>query len=82
MYYTYILKSIKTGKLYIGHTDNPERRLAEHNNGKSKATCKRGLWELIFKKEFNSKSEATVFELKLKKLKSKKYILENLNNLK
>ncbi len=79
MYYTYILKSIKTEKLYIGHTDNPERRLAEHNNGKSKATRKRGPWELIFNKEFNSKSEATVFELKLK---SKKYILENLNNLK
>ncbi len=33
IYYTYVLKSKKDNKLYIGHTDNLKRRLTEHNKG-------------------------------------------------
>ncbi len=33
MFYTYILKSKKTGRLYIGSTDNLKRRFKEHNDG-------------------------------------------------
>ena len=32
MYYVYILKSLKTNKLYIGHTDDLIRRLEEHRD--------------------------------------------------
>ena len=32
-YYTYVLKSVKDGNLYIGFTNNLKRRLMEHNNG-------------------------------------------------
>jgi len=32
MYYIYVIESESTGKYYIGHTDNIERRLYEHNN--------------------------------------------------
>ena len=38
MYYTYILKSIKDGKYYYGHTADLSLRLKEHNNGKVRAT--------------------------------------------
>lgn len=31
MYYAYVLKSQSTQKRYIGHTNDLERRLAEHN---------------------------------------------------
>ena len=31
MYYIYILYSSSADKFYIGYTDNPERRLNEHN---------------------------------------------------
>jgi putative endonuclease len=32
-YYTYVLKSKKDNKLYIGWTDNLEKRLVMHNSG-------------------------------------------------
>ena len=33
MFYTYILKSKKNDRLYIGSTDNLKRRFTEHNSG-------------------------------------------------
>lgn len=33
MFYTYVLKSRKNGKKYIGSTDNLKRRVKEHNDG-------------------------------------------------
>ncbi|OGY43021.1 MAG: hypothetical protein A2729_05660 [Candidatus Buchananbacteria bacterium RIFCSPHIGHO2_01_FULL_39_14] len=47
MYYVYILKSQKDGKLYIGYTNNLKVRLEKHNQGKSFSTKRRG--PLIFK---------------------------------
>ena len=38
MHYVYILKSLKTGEFYKGLTDNIDRRLNQHLNGKSKST--------------------------------------------
>jgi putative endonuclease len=37
-HYLYILRSLRTGRLYVGATDDPERRLREHNRGWSKST--------------------------------------------
>jgi putative endonuclease len=33
MFYAYVLKSQKNGRLYIGSTDNLKRRFLEHNKG-------------------------------------------------
>lgn len=33
MFYTYVIKSDKNGKLYIGSTSDLKRRLVEHNGG-------------------------------------------------
>lgn len=78
MCYTYILISLTTEKLYIGHTENLERRLEEHNSDKKLTyTSKKGPWKMIFKKEFTSRSEAVNFENYLKKLKNRKYVLDN-----
>jgi putative endonuclease len=81
MYFTYILKSVKSGKLYIGHTNNIERRLLEHNSNQSKSTKNKGPWELIYSKEFPSNSEAILLEIKLKNFKNKNYLLNNLDEL-
>ena len=35
-FYVYVLKSLKDQRLYIGSTNNIERRIQEHNGGKSK----------------------------------------------
>jgi len=82
MYYTYILKSSSTGKIYIGHTDNLENRLKEHNlKGKPFYTSKKGPWKIIWSKEFPDRGGAMSFENYLKRLKNKKeYISELLKN--
>lgn len=82
MYYTYILKSSSTGKIYIGHTDNLETRLKEHNaKGKSLFTSKKGPWKIVWSKEFSDRSGAMNFENNLKRMKNKKeYITQLLEN--
>jgi putative endonuclease len=76
MYYTYILISQTTGKLYIGQTKDIEDRLHRHNTGQSPATKGRGPWLLLFNKPFESRSEAIQLELKLKSFKNHQYILD------
>jgi putative endonuclease len=38
LYYAYILKSLKDGKYYYGHTQDIDERLVKHNTGKVKST--------------------------------------------
>ncbi len=47
-YYVYILLSLKDNHFYIGFTDNLERRLKEHEQGKNISTSKRLPIKLIF----------------------------------
>jgi putative endonuclease len=81
MYYTYIIKSISNGILYIGQTNNLSDRIKRHNTNQNKYTKNKGLWELIFYKEFNTRSEAVKLELKLKSIKNKTFLLEKLKSL-
>ena len=38
MYFVYVLKSENNWRFYVGMTENIERRLTEHNSGKTKST--------------------------------------------
>jgi putative endonuclease len=58
MYYLYILQSEKRRYSYVGTTDNLERRLFQHNNGKSKATKPYRPFLLVHKEEFITLAEA------------------------
>ncbi len=66
MYYVYILKSQKHGKLYTGSTNNLKRRLTEHNNGTVKYTKAGRVWKLIWYCAFKDKNKAQAFEKYLK----------------
>jgi putative endonuclease len=57
-YFVYILKSEVSKNSYVGHTANLEKRLLEHNNGKSMATRNKRPWKLIYHEEFQIRSEA------------------------
>ena len=57
-YFVYILKSKNHNKTYIGYTNNLERRLKEHNSGKSIFTSKFVPWKIIYKEEFDQDIEA------------------------
>ena len=52
MFWVYILRSLRNGKLYVGHTDNLVRRLAEHNEGRGGQFARQnGPWELVHSEE-------------------------------
>jgi predicted GIY-YIG superfamily endonuclease len=74
MFHVYVLENPQ-GRLYIGHTDDLERRLNQHNcpEGKQhlgKYTHKNGPWELLGHESFNTRPEAMRREKQLKSWKS------------
>ena len=69
MYYVYLLKSVKTQKLYIGYTANLRKRFAEHNRGMSKATKPYIPFELAYYEACLSKTDARKREMQLKGFK-------------
>ena len=70
----YILKSLKDGSYYIGHTKNLKQRLSKHNNAYSLSTKLKIPWKIVYAKEFNNRSAAIKYEKILKKEKSKKFL--------
>jgi len=58
MFYSYVIKSLKSGVLYKGSTENFERRLEEHNAGLSNYTSKHIPWELVLYETFKTRTEA------------------------
>ncbi len=62
MYFVYILYSKKYNKTYVGATNSVERRIEEHNSGKSNFTKKYQPWHLVQKEEFETKIEAFLKE--------------------
>jgi len=46
-FHTYILRSQATGRFYVGHTENLNKRLAEHHSNRTPSTKNRGPWELF-----------------------------------
>ncbi|MDP5103145.1 MAG: GIY-YIG nuclease family protein [Erythrobacter sp.] len=66
-FWCYILRCAD-GLYYTGHTDNLERRLAEHyHGGFSEFTSKRRPVTLLWAQDFPSRHEALATELKVKK---------------
>ncbi len=74
MNFVYILQSKETRRYYIGSTNNLERRLQEHNFGKTKSLKYLRPMILAFSKSFQTMHEAKKMKLKLKKMKSKNII--------
>jgi len=68
MYQVYILNN-SADRSYIGLSQDPERRLTQHNNGLSKWTRGRGPWRLEWTSEPMSLGEARKLENLLKRQK-------------
>ncbi|MCK9616499.1 MAG: GIY-YIG nuclease family protein [Lentimicrobiaceae bacterium] len=71
-YFLYILLSEKNEKFYIGSSNDPERRLYEHNIGHTTSTKSGIPWKIIFLRKFSERSDAIREELRLKRMKNKK----------
>jgi putative endonuclease len=69
MYYTYMVRC-SDDTLYTGYTDDVSKRIKVHNSGKgAKYTRSRLPVELVYFKEFETKSEAMSEEYRIKQLK-------------
>jgi putative endonuclease len=81
MYYTYILKSSKDNRRYIGHTENICKRLEWHNRGLNPSTKNRRPLQLICFKVFQTKIEADNYERYLKSLKGGKQLVLEMHKM-
>ena len=55
MFFTYILKSLRDGELYIGFTQDLKSRVEEHNSGKVFSTRTRKPFKLIYYEAYSDK---------------------------
>ena len=58
MFYAYVLISKQDGKFYIGHAEDLQERLRQHNAGKVESTRRRTPFTLAYAKPFQTRSEA------------------------
>ena len=80
MFYTYVLRSLKNNRLYIGSTNNLAKRLEEHNFGKSTYTKLTRPFILLYQEEYLSRVEAVRRELFLKSGKGREWLKNKLND--
>jgi len=71
VYTVYILRSQVDGSFYIGYTSNLERRLMEHNEGRTRYTSSKRPWDLFYMEEYNTKGEAIRRERFLKRQRNR-----------
>jgi len=83
-YYVYIIQSQTDQSYYKGFSENPPKRLLQHNNGECTYTSRKTPWDLVYIEELATKREALIREKVLKKyahLQIQKLILTNKNIL-
>jgi len=66
MYYVYILKSQLKNQIYIGSTNNLNKRIKEHNSGKVFSTKPYKPWMLFYYEAYQYEISAKIREKKLK----------------
>jgi putative endonuclease len=68
-YYVYLIVTKRKNKLvsYVGYTNNISKRIKMHNLSKGAKFTKGNLWNLIYKKQYETKSLAMREEHILKK---------------
>ena len=74
MWKVYVLESQKQKRFYIGMCRDMERRLKEHNSGKTKSTKGFRPWHILFIEDYNTRDEARTRELYLKSGIGREYI--------
>lgn len=71
LFYTYILYSSIKDKFYIGHTENVQNRLLQHNTRNNLGTND---WTVVYTETYDNRSDAMKREKEIKNKKSRKYI--------
>lgn len=80
MFYVYVLRSQKDGKLYTGFTDNVRKRIVEHNNGKVFSTKSRLPMYYIYMEICTDEHDARQREKYLKTGMGKRFLKQRLKH--
>jgi len=67
MYFVYIIESERNGRWYIGSSDDPIRRLGEHNRGTTTSTKPYVPYRLIYTEALETKTDALKREHAIKR---------------
>lgn len=73
MYYVYVLQSKRDHQFYTGYTADLQKRISEHNTGKSFHTSKHRPYELVYYEASHNKYDALAREKYLKSGMGKRY---------
>ena len=74
MWFVYILLC-EDGSLYTGSTNNPEKRFKMHKEGKGgRYTRSHKVVKIVYKEQFETKSEALKKEMEIKNFKKEEKI--------
>ena len=65
-FFVYAIKSLYKNYIYVGLTNNLERRIQEHNSGKSRTTKSYAPFRLIYSEKIGARIEARKREKYLK----------------
>jgi len=73
MFHVYILL-LSNRKHYTGLTNNIDRRLSEHQSGRSISTRRHLPVKIIYQKEVATRQDARKLEVKIKKMGAMRYL--------
>ncbi|MBS1485967.1 MAG: GIY-YIG nuclease family protein [Bacteroidetes bacterium] len=79
MWHVYVLRSEKDNLRYVGMTQDLERRLHEHNAGRSRFTSAHRPWKLVYAEVFATPVEARSREKYFKSAAGKRYVDKKLS---
>ena len=69
MYFVYVLQIKKSGRYYVGQTQNLAKRLAKHGRGETKSLKNRGEFKIVYVEECLTRSQALRREKQIKRYK-------------
>ena len=74
VFFVYAIKSLVANFIYVGLTDNIERRFKQHNEGRGRATKPYRPFKLIHLEEFSTRADARKREVYLKSGVGKEFL--------
>lgn len=78
MFYVYALKSNNFNRIYIGLTQDLEKRTKEHNSGTTKSTKFYRPWTLFYSEKLNTRDGAMQRERQLKSTSGRRSLRKKL----
>jgi putative endonuclease len=73
-FFVYIIQSEKHQRFYVGMSSDPGKRLHFHNLGLNKSTKSGVPWNLVWRSDSMTKTEAHNLEIKIKKRGAERFL--------